>query len=80
MGGLNHGKITLYQWEGEPGGFFRDSTMDSFIGPISGGSDAGDSAVRDTERAPHTPRAPRPGGAVALRERAVRLDQAVSLD
>ena len=63
MGGLNHGKVTLYQWEGEPGGFFRDPTMDSFIGPIAGGSDAGGSAVRDTEMAPippipHTPQYP----------------------
>ena len=58
MGGLNHGKVTLYQWEGEPGGFFRDPTMDSFIGPIAGGSDAGGSAVRDTEMAPHTPHTP----------------------
>ena len=69
MGGLNRGKLTLYQWEGEPGGFFRDPTMDSFIGPIAGGPDAGGSAVRDIGMAPHTPHAPRPGEPGALRER-----------
>ena len=35
MGGLNHGKVTLYQWEGEPGGFFRDPTL-AAIRPVGG--------------------------------------------